>query len=170
MTAGEPAEDLRSRAAALRVEQVDPAGALAVEAIRRYFTDLDRLVGTDFAAGPLDHHGPFLVVVSDGEPIAAGGLLLLLDDGVGENIGRISGEVKRMWVDAAWRGAGLGSRVLRAIEDLAVDAGAHRMVLDTKRALVAAIAMYERHGYRPIERYNDNPHAELFFEKALPRA
>jgi hypothetical protein len=27
--------------------------------------------------------------------------------------------------------------------------------------------MYERAGYRRIERYNDNPYAELFFEKTL---
>ncbi len=27
--------------------------------------------------------------------------------------------------------------------------------------------MYERSGYRTIERYNDNPYAEAFFEKAL---
>ena len=25
--------------------------------------------------------------------------------------------------------------------------------------------MYERAGYRPIERYNDNPYAQAFFEK-----
>ena len=158
MTAGETPADLRARAAALSIDLVDPTGALAVEAIRRYFTDLDRIFDSDFAAGPLDHDGPFLVVAIDGDPIAAGGLHWI--DGR-------TAEVKRMWVDASWRGAGLGSRMLRAIEALARDGGAERMVLDTKRALVDAIAMYERAGYRPIERYNDNPHAELFFEKVL---
>ena len=33
--------------------------------------------------------------------------------------------------------------------------------------LAEAIAMYERAGYRRVDRYNDNPYAELFFEKAL---
>ena len=32
--------------------------------------------------------------------------------------------------------------------------------LDTNAALTEAIAMYERAGYRAIERYNDNPYAE----------
>ena len=39
--------------------------------------------------------------------------------------------------------------------------------LDTNGTLVEAIAMYERAGYRPIERYNDNPYAQAFFEKRL---
>ena len=41
------------------------------------------------------------------------------------------------------------------------------MVLDTNGTLTEAIAMYERSGYSRIERYNDNPYAELFFEKHL---
>ncbi len=34
-------------------------------------------------------------------------------------------------------------------------------------ALVEAIALYDRAGYRRIERYDDNPHAEAWFEKDL---
>lgn len=49
-----------------------------------------------------------------------------------------------MWVDPAWRGAGLGSRMLRALED------ARR-----------------RAGYRRIGRYNDNPYATDLLEKSL---
>ncbi len=41
------------------------------------------------------------------------------------------------------------------------------MRLDTNGALTEAIALYERAGYHRIERYNDNPYAELFFEKSL---
>ena len=39
--------------------------------------------------------------------------------------------------------------------------------LDTNAALTEAISMYERAGYRAIDRYNDNPWATNFFEKAL---
>ena len=72
-----------------------------------------------------------------------------------------------MWVDDAWRGAGLGSRMLRELEALGVRLGHTRVVLDTNRTLVEAIAMYERAGYTPIERYNDNPYAQAWFEKQL---
>ena len=36
-----------------------------------------------------------------------------------------------------------------------------------RAALAEAIAMYESEGYRPIERYNDNPYAMHWFEKRL---
>ena len=36
-------------------------------------------------------------------------------------------------------------------------------------SLTEAIALYQRSGYRPVERYNDNPFAQLFFAKVLPR-
>jgi GNAT superfamily N-acetyltransferase len=66
-----------------------------------------------------------------------------------------------------WRGAGLGSRMLRHLEDLARRLGHTRVVLDTNGTLLEAIAMYERAGYAHIERYNDNPYAEAWFEKPL---
>ena len=72
-----------------------------------------------------------------------------------------------MWVHHDWRGAGLGARLLRHLEDVSAGMG-HRVVrLDTNGTLTEAIAMYERAGYRPIERYNDNPYAQAFFEKRL---
>jgi hypothetical protein len=33
--------------------------------------------------------------------------------------------------------------------------------------LTDVIALYERAGYRCIARYNDNPHAQVWFEKSL---
>ncbi len=33
--------------------------------------------------------------------------------------------------------------------------------------LEAAIALYTDAGYRPVERYNDNPYATHFFERRL---
>ncbi len=41
------------------------------------------------------------------------------------------------------------------------------MRLDTNQALSEAIAMYERAGYLPIARYNDNPYATHFFQNTL---
>ena len=72
-----------------------------------------------------------------------------------------------MWVADDWRGAGLGSRMLRELEALAARLGHTRIVLDTNGTLLEAIAMYGREGYAEIARYNDNPYAERWFEKAL---
>jgi ribosomal protein S18 acetylase RimI-like enzyme len=62
---------------------------------------------------------------------------------------------------------GLGGRMLRALEQAAVDRGHTVVRLDTNRVLTPAIAMYRRAGYTEIGRYNDNPYAHHWFEKHL---
>ena len=43
------------------------------------------------------------------------------------------------------------------------------MRLYTNRSLDEAKAMYRANGYREIARYNDDPYANHWFEKSLPR-
>ena len=80
------------------------------------------------------------------------------------------GEIKRMWVDPAVRGVGLGRRLLAHLEQLAAAQGLSLIRLDTNAALTEAIALYDRSGYRRIRRYNDNPYADVWFEKILDSA
>jgi DNA-binding MarR family transcriptional regulator/predicted N-acetyltransferase YhbS len=162
--------DLLVRAATVTFEPIDSASPAARDVVDRYFTEIGRRFG--FATSGetaketklfLPPAGLFVVAVSDGEPVACGGLRTIgpLADG------RSVGELKRMWVHDDWRGAGLGSRLLRHLEDQARERG-HRIVrLDTNAALTEAIGMYQRAGYRAIDRYNDNPWATHFFEKYL---
>jgi GNAT superfamily N-acetyltransferase len=73
-----------------------------------------------------------------------------------------------MWVASSWRGAGLGTRLLRRLESEALSLGYTRAVLDTNRVLSEALVMYERAGYREIAPYSqDNPYADAYFEKSL---
>jgi GNAT superfamily N-acetyltransferase len=160
-----PDADLRARAAALTFEQVDPASSLARDAVGRYFAEIGRRFGFDPSDEPdkdarllVPPAGAFIVVVSGGIPVACGGLYTIAT-GIGE--------LKRMWVHDDWRGAGLGSRLLRHLEGISRDFGHHALRLDTNGALTEAITMYQRAGYRPIGRYNDNPWATHFFEKPL---
>ena len=53
------------------------------------------------------------------------------------------------------------------LEELARDAGFKAVRLDTNRALDEAKGLYEKLGYSETNRYNDNPYADHFFEKAL---
>ena len=39
--------------------------------------------------------------------------------------------------------------------------------LDTNRALKEAHALYRKEGYREVDRFNDNPYADHWFEKRL---
>ncbi len=157
--------DLLVRAATVSLETVDPASPPAREAMSRYVDELDRRFPNGFDPRTAEDvssmtmpSGAFVLAVSDGAPVACGGVQRLAD-GVGE--------IKRMWVDEAWRGAGLGSRMLRRLEDQTRALGYAVVRLDTNSALREAIAMYERAGYDEIARYNDNPYAEAFFEKDL---
>jgi len=157
--------DLLVRAATVTFELVDPDTPVARDAVGRYFAEVGRRFGFDAAGEPAKDAvslapplGAFFVAVSDGEPVACGGV---------RTLGGGVGEVKRMWVHDGWRGAGLGSRLLRHLEDAARALGHQVARLDTNETLVEAIAMYERAGYRRIPRYGDNSFATHFFEKEL---
>ncbi|UMG91680.1 helix-turn-helix domain-containing GNAT family N-acetyltransferase [Nocardioides sp. TF02-7] len=161
--------DLLVRAATVRLREVGPDDPAAQEATARYFSELDRRFPTGFDPGGPDAPEPgatYVVATSDGEPVAYGGIRPLPHLDAGAGAGRTA-EIKRMWVHPGWRGAGLGSRMLRHLESTAGGRGFTRVVLDTNGTLLEAIAMYERAGYTRIERYNDNPYAEAFFAKDL---
>ncbi|WP_408898661.1 GNAT family N-acetyltransferase [Nocardioides sp. R1-1] len=154
--------DLLVRAATVRLEQVAADAPVAQEATRRYFAELDARFPGGFDPGGPDAPEPgstYVVATSAGAPVAYGGIRPVLD--------AETAEIKRMWVHGEWRGAGLGARMLRHLEELATEQGYRRVVLDTNGSLLEAIAMYERAGYTPIPRYNDNPYAEAFFAKDL---
>jgi len=173
--------DLLVRAATVSFAPTDPASPVGREVVGRYFAEIGRRFGFDAAADETEKDtkllvpptGVFVVAVSDGEPVACGGLQTLdaLADGpIGGGPltnGQRVGELKRMWVHDDWRGAGLGSRLLRHLEDQARALGHGAVRLDTNAALAEAISMYQRAGYRPIARYSDNPWATHFFEKRL---
>ena len=76
-------------------------------------------------------------------------------------------ELKRMWVAQDVRGLGVGRRLLAELERLALDAGTRLMRLETNRSLTEAIRLYRDHGYSEVERFNDEPYADHWFEKDL---
>ncbi len=74
-----------------------------------------------------------------------------------------------MKVSEAIRGQDIGRRILAVLENLAHEAG-HQMVwLVSNGALRDAHALFRRHGYADIARYNDNPYAYVWFEKKALR-
>ena len=149
------------------IDEVDVASDDAVGAVRRYFAEIDTRFSAGFdpdigattdLEGMRPPDGLFVVARVDAAVVACGGV---------QRHSRTVAEVKRMWVDPEWRGCGLGARMLSALEDHARGLGYREVYLDTNRTLVEAISMYERAGYRHIERYNDNPYAQAWFAKRL---
>jgi len=89
----------------------------------------------------------------DGEDEAAVHLMLADADGEALAVGRLhrldghTGQIRYMAVAPAWRGQGLGRRLLAALEARALALGLRRIVLDAREA---AAGFYLRHGYRPL--------------------
>jgi GNAT superfamily N-acetyltransferase len=144
------------------IAPADPAAAAAQACLAAYFAELDARFPTGFDPGPpadpADYRAPrglFLTATRGGDTLGC----------VALNIPEH--EVKRLWVAPAARGAGLGPRLMAAIEDHARAFGLRKLRLDTNATLTGAIAMYHRLGWSPTLRYNDNPYAQVWFEKHL---
>jgi putative acetyltransferase len=83
--------------------------------------------------------------------------------------GRPYGEVKRMYVDPAFRGRDIGGRLLDRLHRELVGEGYELALLETGGEQVQAVKLYERHGYAPCAAFAGYPDNGLsrFYAKAL---
>ena len=102
--------------------------------------------------------GAFLVAMSDGMPLGCVGL-----KGTGGELA----EIKRLWVAPSARGLGVGRRLMETAEDAARNLSIRILRLDTNSALPEAGRLYHSTGWTEIDRFNDDPYPDLFFEKRL---
>lgn len=120
--------------------------------------DLD----AEIAAGPpadlVPPDGLLLIARVDGVPAGLGGVRHL-DTGIAE--------VKSMYVAPPFRGTGLGRRILGRLDEIAIEHGCRAVRLDTSDYLTPAVGLYRSAGYREVPAYNQNPKADLWFERAL---
>ena len=150
--------------------QVEPADAASDDARRclaAYYDELARRFPRGFDPGrslhPDTHEfteptGLFVLARLHGRAIGCGAVLFHDD---------APAYVKRMWVDDAVRGMGVGRRILVALEQAARDHGAASVTLETNASLTEAIAMYRASGYVEVEPFNDEVYADHWFEKPL---
>lgn len=111
--------------------------------------ELDGRYGNDDhepGAAPSAEDVPVFLVARDHEGHAIGcGGLRFLSPGVAE--------IKRMYVESGFRGAGVATAILRHLEACARDAGVQRLVLETGTLQPDAIRFYQREGYQRIENF-----------------
>lgn len=78
------------------------------------------------------------------------------------------GEVKRMYVDSAWRGRGVGRALLETLIARARAVGYHHLRLGTIADMTAARSLYHSLGFVPIERYRPDEMVDTeFYELTL---
>jgi DNA-binding MarR family transcriptional regulator len=147
------------------VRLVDPLGPDAQRCLAAYFAELEQRSGAGLdpatlaSAKPDEMRGPegaMLVAYLRGRAIGCGAVKLH---------GRRACEIKRMWVDPAARGLGLGRRLLAELESLASEAGARASHIETSRHLPEAISLYRSAGYVEVAPFNDEPFADHWFER-----
>jgi GNAT superfamily N-acetyltransferase len=151
---------------AVRFERCDPEEAPASELLAAMRAELNhvyetfsRLDNPPLAPAELrPPEGAYYVGYEGAEAVAGGGLRRL-GDGVAE--------IKRMYVRPDARSRGLATALLRTLEDAARSLGYTAARLDTGPQQVHALRMYRRAGYVEVRRYNDNPFACFWGEKAL---
>jgi len=108
--------------------------------------------------------GAFLVIYQDGTPVGCGALRIL-EPG--------TAELKRMYVAPAARGAGLGRRLLLALENEARALRIRKLVLETGIRQAAALALYRSNGFQPIPLYGEyclSPETSICLGKTLDSA
>ena len=124
------------------------------KALRGYQEEIDNLPGK---------YGP-----------PSGGLLIGLINNIPvgciayQPLSRDTCEMKRLYVYPEYRRLGLGHLLVEKIIDLAIQGDYRIMKLDTHPSMTKAQRLYQKFGFLPSERYNDNPiDGILFFEKEL---
>jgi GNAT superfamily N-acetyltransferase len=147
---------------ALRFRRCDAGRPPASRLIDAVLEEYDAIAARALTGGPSATRsdfsppgGAFVVGFLDGVP-ACGGGVKALGDGVAE--------IKRMYVVPEFRGRGFAQALIQALEDTARDLGHGVMRLDS---VSATWPIYRAAGYREIADYNDNPHADVWAEKAL---
>ncbi|MFH0298249.1 helix-turn-helix domain-containing GNAT family N-acetyltransferase [Bradyrhizobium sp. 31Argb] len=151
----------------IMLEEMDPRSDDARYCLDEYYAELARRFEKGFdvslsrdpeAMDMIRPRGAFLVAMSDGLPIGCVGL-----KGGGGEIA----EIKRLWVAPSARGLGLARRLMEAAEDIARELSIKVLRLDTNSALPEAQQLYRNSGWSEIERFNDDPYPDTFFEKHL---
>lgn len=161
----------------MQVHVADPTSAAARTLLRAYMTSEGERhfkrpvtaeeVDREMREFPLSNfappHGLFLIASRGDQPLGCVALLFRPEAG-----GTIRlGEIKRMYVDPAARGLGIGSTLLTELEQRARARGLTALRLDTHTDLVEARRLYARFGYEDTEPFNDIPYSDRWLAKTL---
>ncbi|MGH1465991.1 MAG: GNAT family N-acetyltransferase [Cognatishimia sp.] len=147
--------------------ECNPTDSEAIHCLKQYYAELEARFERGFdvsqsndpeANAMIRPRGVFYVAMMEGAPVGCVGV---------KGTGREVAEIKRLWVSPKARGKGLARQLMAACDTAAVALGITTLRLDTNSALPEAAALYHTLGWHLIDRFNDDPYPDLFFEKAL---
>lgn len=151
----------------IKITECDAVSEEALYCLNTYYKELNERFEQGFEVGKSRDpeaaemkrpRGVFLVAVSDGLPVGCVGL---------KGTDNLYAEIKRLWVAKSVRGLGLAKDLMAEVENVARDLGYSQLKLDTNRALPEAVRFYKNAGWAEIDRFNDDPYADYFFQKNL---
>ncbi|MBW6418675.1 helix-turn-helix domain-containing GNAT family N-acetyltransferase [Celeribacter sp. PS-C1] len=151
----------------IEIVEMDPDSPTAFHCLESYYAELATRLSAGYdpakaaRAGSEDMRPPrgqFLVALSDGLPSGCVGL---------KGTDKGYAEIKRLWVAPSARGLGLAKRLMSEVENHAREMGITTLRLDTNSALPEAAGLYQRLEWSEIDRFNDDPYPDLFFEKRV---
>jgi GNAT superfamily N-acetyltransferase len=166
------------RFAPVTIETAAPGLPAAAEILREYLGEMiSRFYGRPTDDAEINQH--LGAGHGSDDLVEPSGVLLLAQSADDEALPRPVGcvglrrldeqtsELTRTFVRPGARGAGIAALLLAAAEQHAREGGAAVIRLNTRSDLVEARALYAKHGYQEIPRYDDDPLAEHWFEKKL---
>jgi ribosomal protein S18 acetylase RimI-like enzyme len=153
----------------MQLVSVDTAEHLPV--VRQLFLEYANATGLNFCFQNFDRE---LAELPGKYAPPAGRLILAMNDG--QAVGCVAlrkleegiCEMKRLYVQPAFRGQRVGRQLAEMIISAARQIGYRRMRLDTLASMRPAIALYESLGFRRIDAYYPNPIPDaVYLELAL---
>jgi GNAT superfamily N-acetyltransferase len=135
-----------ARASLRAVPYGDPLAQYLVEQVQQEYVERygDRDAAVVEPAEFLPPAGAFLVAEVDGVPAGCGAWRALPS---------AEAEIKRVYVEPAFRRQGLAQLIVAALEDGAARAGHRSIVLNTGQQQPEALALYARLGYSSVPGY-----------------
>lgn len=153
------------------VETAHPGSAGSDAIVRAYLTEVaSRWYGRVAASAEVDRaldeepyddlqgdSGVFLVAADGGAVVGCAGVRF---------VGAV-GELTKVFTLPEHRGRGVGSTLLRHVEDVCRGRGITSLRLDTRAELAEACALYERLGFVRVPPFNDDPYSDRWYTKSL---
>ncbi|MCC9166029.1 GNAT family N-acetyltransferase [Pontibacter harenae] len=149
----------------LQLTRTDSKNEDFISLVRLLDADLSERDGEDHAFyaqfNKIDAINTAIVAYQDGVPVGCGAVKKYSDE---------TGEVKRMYVQPAYRGQGVATAVLKELELWAAELGYAHLILETGKAQPEAIALYTKCDYQTIPNYGQYEGVEnsVCMQKLLP--